>query len=241
MTAPSHLKKGKEKIFVIIPALDEEDAIGRVIEDIPGELVDEVIVVDNGSTDQTSSVARLHGAVVLHESRKGYGHACLAGLKHVSSYAKHHPVIVVFLDGDHSDHPEEMEKLLRPVMEEGYDLVVGSRLAGGGGRGVIPVHVILANRSIGLVLSLLLGEEVSDLGPFRAVRYDALSSLGMRETSYGWTVEMIIKALKKGLRVCEVQVSYRRRVGRSKISGRPMASIKAMAVILFCMARYLLD
>ncbi len=230
----------QEKVFVIIPMLNEEEAIGKVLSDIPGELVDEVVVVDNGSTDQGPERARELGATVLQESRKGYGHACLAGLDHVSQQPGGPESIVVFMDGDHSDHPEELANLLAPIREMGCDMVVGSRMVKQGARRAMAPHAALANRFIGLLLSFLLREKVTDLGPFRAIRFSAISSLCMEEKRYGWTVEMIVKAVKKGLVVREVSVSYRRRVGFSKVSGSLVESIKAMTVILYCMGTYLL-
>jgi len=238
MTGNSHQNQDERKVVVIIPALNEEEAIGKVLDDIPWGLVDELIVVDNGSEDNTAAEARKHGAVVVREERKGYGHACLAGLDFLSSLPEHASSIVVFMDGDHSDHPEEMGALLKPIIQDGYDLVIGSRLLKKN-KNAIPFHAALANSFIGVLLTRFLSQRVTDLGPFRAVRYQALRSLEMEEKRYGWTVEMIIKAVRRDLKVKEIPVSYRKRVGTSKVSGNPVESCKAMVRILLCMVKYL--
>jgi glycosyltransferase involved in cell wall biosynthesis len=234
------MKNKLSRIFVIIPALNEEKAIGRVICDIPKDLVDEIVVVDNGSYDGTSTVARELGAKVIFEPIKGYGNACLAGLNYISSFSNGHPDIIVFIDGDHSDYPEEMNKLLEPILDEDYDLVVGSRIAGGIEKDAMPEHAIVANKVISKMVSFLLRNRVTDLGPFRAIRYQALLSLEMQDRNYGWTVEMIIKAVRGGLKVKEVPVKYRKRIGSSKISGRSISSIKAVIVITFSILKYMI-
>jgi glycosyltransferase involved in cell wall biosynthesis len=224
---------------VIIPALNEEKSIGRVICDIPKDLVDEIVVVDNGSSEGTSAIAQKLGAKVIFEPVKGYGNACLAGLNYISSSSLGHPDIIVFIDGDYSDFPEEMIKLIEPILDDDYDLVVGSRIAGGIEKNAMPEHAVLANKVISKILSLLLRERVTDLGPFRAIRYQALLSLEMKDKNYGWTVEMIIKATRKGLKIKEVPIRYRKRIGSSKISGSSIASIKAVIVITFSILKYM--
>ena len=226
------------KVIVIIPALDEVEGIGKVLKEIPEGLVDEVVVVDNGSTDGTADAARGLGATVICEPRRGYGYACLAGIRHVSSLPSSDDMVVVFLDGDHSDHPEEMPLLVRPVLEEGYDMVVGSRLACGPAEDAMPAHSRLATVVVCKKLSILLHSHITDLGPFRAFRFRALRSLDMSEPTYGWTVEMTIKAYRKGLKVKEVPVSYRRRVGKAKISGTAWSSMKALMSMTRCMVKY---
>jgi glycosyltransferase involved in cell wall biosynthesis len=233
-------RKKVPSIFVIIPALNEEKAIGRVIHDIPKNLVHEIVVVDNGSYDRTSAIAHKLGAKVIFEPVKGYGNACLAGLNYVSSFSNGHPDIIVFIDADYSDHPEEMNKLIEPILDEDYDLVVGSRIAGDIEKNAMLVHAMLANKVISKMVSFLLRNRVTDLGPFRAIRYQALLSLDMKDKNYGWTVEMIIKATRKGLKIKEVPIKYRKRIGASKVSGRSITSIKAVIVITFSILKYMI-
>lgn len=213
------------RIAVVIPALNEEEAISRVVEEVPG-YVDEIIVVDNGSTDGTAQKAREAGARVIREERRGYGHACLAGIRAAGS-----PDIVVFLDGDCSDYPEDMDVLIEPIIREGYDMVIGSRMKHRE-RGAMLPHAAAANVFFSLLIRLLYGVRFTDLGPFRAVKYRRLLELDMREMRYGWTAEMQLKAVRKGFRVKEVPVRYRKRIGRSKVSGSPWSSLKAAFRIL---------
>ena len=234
-------RKKPPNVFVIIPALNEEKAIGNVIGDIPKSLVSKIIVVDNGSTDQTSTLARKLGAKVVFEPVKGYGKACLAGLNHIFLLSANHPDIIVFLDADYSDYPEEMEKLITPILDKSYDLVIGSRIAGKIEKKAMPTHAMLANKVISKMLSFLLRNRFTDIGPFRAIRYQALQSLEMKDKTYGWTVEMNIKAARKGLKIQEVPVRYRKRIGTSKVSGRPIASIKAMIVIILSILKYMFE
>jgi glycosyltransferase involved in cell wall biosynthesis len=217
------------RVVTIIPALNEEGSIGKVIKDIPKDLVDEVVVVDNGSSDRTADVAQELGATVLSEPRKGYGYACLAGIEHVSALPPGEPVIVVFLDGDYSDYPEDMTLLLDPIIKEDYDLVIGSRLAGDMDPEAMGVHSKLATKTFSRMLSILLREKITDLGPFRAITLEALRDLKMKEKLYGWTVEMIVKAVQKDLKILEVPVKYRKRIGKAKISGGVKSSIKALS------------
>ena len=222
------------KIAAIIPALNEELAIGRVVREIPN-LVSKTIVVDNGSTDRTAVQAREAGAHVVHEERKGYGYACLRGMEEAGDTD-----VLVFLDGDYSDFPAEMGLLIKPIAAGDADLVVGSRIRGRREKGAMLAHSFVANILFSLALRLLCGLKVTDIGPFRAIRYDRLISLGMEEGTYGWTLEMMVKAAKRKLRVVEVPVSYRKRIGQSKISGSAWESLKAGAKMIYTMGRYVL-
>ncbi len=222
-------------IIVIIPAFNEARAIGRVIEDIPDGLVDEVVVVNNASTDETAGNARAAGATVLTESRRGYGYACLKGLDYVRP---RRPGIIVFLDGDYSDHPDEMPLLLAPIVDGRADFVVGSRLRGAREPDAMMPHAIAGNRLACFLIHHIWGVRFTDLGPFRAIRFDELESLSMQDKTFGWTVEMQVKAVRAGLRCEEVPVSYRRRVGVSKVTGTVGGTVKASAKILWIIARY---
>jgi hypothetical protein len=215
------------RIGVVIPALNEESSIGHVLDDMPRGLAAEAVVVDNGSTDRTAEVAREHGARVVVERERGYGAACLAGIA-----ALDRPDIVVFLDGDYSDHPDEMGDVVAPIAQGRADLVIGSRIAGSRAPGALPAHSVFGNRLAGWMLRALYGECASDLGPFRAVRSDALMELGMADRAFGWTMEMQAKAARAGLRVVEVPVSYRQRIGESKITGTLAGSAKAGIAII---------
>lgn len=197
--------------------------------------MNKVIVVDNGSTDRTAELAREAGACVVREERRGYGYACLRGIKEASDAE-----VIVFLDGDYSDYSEEMGLLIEPIVAGEADLVIGSRIRGRRERGAMLPHSFAANILFSLALHLLYGLRVTDIGPFRAIRYDQLISLNMTEGTYGWTLEMMIKAAKRKLRVVEVPVSYRKRIGRSKVSGSLWESLKAGVKMIDTMARYAL-
>ncbi len=219
---------------VVIPALDEEQALPRVLAALPPGVADTVIVVDNGSRDRTAAVARAGGAVVVHEARRGYGAACLAGLAHLAARP---PELVAFLDADASDDPAQLPELLAPLREGRADLVVGSRVLGGAEPGALGAVQIAGNRLAVALLALLFGVRYTDLGPFRAIRWEGLSRLAMRDRGYGWTVEMQARAARAGLRAIEVPVRYRRRIGRSKISGTLRGVLGAGGKILFTIAR----
>jgi glycosyltransferase involved in cell wall biosynthesis len=223
-------------VDVVIPALDEEEALPLVLAEIPRALVRRVVVADNGSRDRTAEVARAGGAEVVHEPRRGYGSACLRALAHLRADP---PDVVVFLDGDRSDRPEELPRLLE-ALEQGADLVIGSRALGPRERGSLTPQQIVGNAIAGAALSWLYGARYTDLGPFRAIRWAALERLGMRDPDYGWTVEMQIKAARAGLRHAEVPVSYRRRIGRSKVSGTVRGTVLASVTILRLLARHAL-
>lgn len=215
-----------QSVAVIIPALNEEQALGRVICDIP-EWVDTVIVADNGSTDGTRQVAERCGATVVCEPDRGYGAACQRGLS-----ALNNEDIIVFLDGDYSDHPQEMATLVDPVARKGIDLVIGSRVIDDPGAGGLGAHQRFGNWLACHLINLIFGQRYTDLGPFRAIRRTALLRLGMQDRAYGWTVEMQIRAVRAGLSVLEVPVRYRPRIGVSKISGTIKGSVQAGATIL---------
>ncbi len=218
------------RVAVIIPARDEERSLPLVLGAIPPGIADAIVVVDNGSTDRTAAVARRLGATVVFEAERGYGAACLAGLRHL---ALRPPDIVVFLDGDFSDQPREMPRLLRPLREQGCDLVIGSRMTGLAQPGALLPQAILGNRLASFLLRLLYGTRCTDLGPFRAARYDRLMALGMRDRTFGWTVEMQARAALAGWKTMEVPVSYRPRVGTSKITGTLSGTLRAGVKILF--------
>ena len=229
-----------EKTVVIIPALNEERSIGKVIGDIPRDLVTEIVVVDNGSTDSTARVASSCEATVVSEERKGYGQACLAGINYIKS-SPHLPDIIVFLDGDYSDYPGEMKTLLLPITEDGYDLVIGSRTIGERQKGALLPQAVVGNYVATRLIKLFYGVSFTDLGPFRAIRYDKLLSLDMRDETFGWTVEMQVKAAKKGFRCTEVPVSYRKRIGTSKVTGTVTGSFMAGMKIIWMIFRQLLS
>ncbi len=224
------------KVAVIIPARDEEKALPLVLRDLPPNVIDRVIVVDNGSRDRTAAVARAAGAEVVSEPRPGYGRACLKGLAHLRAQP---PEIVLFLDADHSDYPEEASLLLGPIDHDAADFVLGSRALGRREKGAMPGHARYGNRLICLLIRILFGHRYTDLGPMRAIRYSRLLELEMRDIGYGWTVELQIKAVRNRLRIREVPVSYRRRVGKSKGSGPISGSLGAGFKMLGVIARSL--
>lgn len=222
------------KTVFIIPALNEEQSIGRVLDEIPRDLDAAVIVADNGSTDRTREVAVAHGAQVVREPRRGYGNACLKALAHLPPRTE----VVVFMDADGSDVPSEANALIDPIASGEADLVIGSRVLGKAESGALGVHQRAGNALATFLVRLLYGHRYTDLGPFRAIRAESLASLGMCDSNYGWTIEMQIRALRKGLRILEAPVSYRRRrEGTSKVSGNVLGSLKAGAKILWLVGR----
>jgi len=221
------------RVSVIIPTHNEAQAIGRVLADLPSNLVTEVIVVDSNSTDGTSDLARRMGAQVIEDPRRGYGRACLTGLANTKN-----PDVVVFLDGDYSDRPSELPILLAPIIEGRADITLGSRLSGKSNSGALPWHQSLGNRLAAGLIRLLYGVQVSDLGPFRAGRADVLRDLALEEATYGWAVEMILKGAIAGFRIVEVPVSYYPRIGKSKIGGTVKGTLGAAWFILSRIVRY---
>ncbi len=224
------------KVKVIIPAFNEQDSIAKVIQDIPS-LVEEIIVVSNNSTDLTEVNAKQAGATVLTENRKGYGYACLKGMDYISKQ-KSKPDIIVFLDGDYSDYPEELTKIIAPIIEDNIDLVIGSRVKELREDGAMTPQQIFGNWLATKLMSLFFNAKFTDLGPFRAIKYDKLLALNMVDKTYGWTVEMQLKALKQKLSYTEVPVNYRNRIGVSKVSGTIKGSIFAGVKILSWIFKY---
>ncbi len=218
-------------VSVIIPVLNEEDAISSVINDIPKTLVREIIVVDNGCTDRTVEIARKYGARIVTEPRRGYGSACLAGIAAVQS-----PDVIVFLDGDYSDDPTEMTALVQPIRDGQAEFVIGTRKPSE--KGALLPQARFGNKLATNLMRIFFGAKYTDLGPFRAIRYDKLKTLNMQDKNFGWTIEMQLKAVKMGMKVCEVPVSYRKRIGTSKISGTFVGSIRAGTKILTSLFRY---
>lgn len=226
------------KIVVIIPAFNEEESIARVIKDIPS-IVDEVIVVSNDSTDQTESNAKNAGATVLTESQKGYGYACLKGMEYIARFDDaQRPDIVVFLDGDYSDYPEELTKIIQPITEENIDFVVGARVKELREAGSMTFPQIFGNWLATSLMRLFFRSKFTDLGPFRAIKYDKLLALNMEDKTYGWTVEMQLKALKQKLSYKEVPARYKNRIGVSKVSGTVKGAIFAGVKILTWIFKY---
>ena len=225
-------------IRVIIPAFNEQNAVGQVIDEIPKGLVSEVIVIDNGSTDNTYEVAKSKGATALKEQNRGYGNACLKGIAHLSS-TETQPDIVVFIDGDHSDFPEEMDKIVAPIVKDEADLVIGSRALGKRQRGSMTPQQLFGKWLATWLIELLYKKKYTDLGPFRAISYGKLLAIDMQDKTYGWTVEMQLKAAKLGLRTIDVPVNYRIRIGKSKVSGTFKGTVMAGYKIITTIFKYL--
>lgn len=227
-----------EIIRVVIPAFNEENGVGEVLKEIPDELIEEVVVVNNASTDQTEMIAMEAGATVLNEPKKGYGRACLKGINYLNNL-KTRTDIIVFLDADHSDYPREMSKVVAPIVHNGYDMVIGSRALGDRQKGSMTPQQILGNWLATTLIRVLYGVRYTDLGPFRAIRYHKLLDLQMKDKNYGWTVEMQLKAAKLGFKTTEVPVRYRKRIGFSKVSGTVKGTIMAGYKIILTIFRYL--
>ena len=221
------------RVSVIIPTRNEASAIGRVLADLPADLVTEVLVVDSNSTDGTPEIAAKMGARVIHEARHGYGRACLTGLAVADA-----PDVVVFLDGDYSDRPAELPLLLAPITDGRADITLGSRLGEQRIPGALPWHAVFGNWLAASLIRLLYGVRISDLGPFRAARTDVLRELALEEATYGWAVEMILKGTLQGFRIVEVPVSYYPRIGKSKISGTVRGTLGAAWFILSRIVSY---
>ncbi len=217
------------KVAVIIPAINEEHSLPKVINDIP-TFVDEIIVVDNGSTDKTFEVASENNATVLTENERGYGAACLKGIDYIKNKSYD---IVVFLDGDYSDHPEEMNLIVEPIIKDNYDMVIGSRMIGKREKGAMLPQALFGNWLSTFLIKLFWKYKFTDLGPFRAIKYDSLLKLNMVDRNFGWTVEMQIKAAKHKLKCTEVPVRYRKRIGTSKVTGTLSGTVKASYKILY--------
>lgn len=224
-------------IDVVIPAFNEADAIGNVINDIPKQLVRNIIVVNNGSIDQTATNASNAGAIVLNENRKGYGYACLKGINWIKKLNTQ-PDIVVFIDGDYSDHPEQMPSLIAPISNGTAELVIGSRALGARENGSMMPQQIFGNWLATRLMRIFYQYKFTDLGPFRAVTWRALQIIDMQDQTFGWTVEMQVKALKKNIACTEVAVNYRKRIGVSKVTGTVKGSVLAGYKILYTIFKY---
>ena len=222
------------KISVVIPTLNEAQAIGEVVGAIPQGWVQDIFVVDNGSTDDTAELATLAGARVIHEPRRGYGAACMAG-----AMAARGSDIVVFLDGDRSDDPRQLDAIVMPVLQDQADLVIGSRIGGRLEKGAMPIHGQMGNRLIVFLLRLLYGIYITDIGSFRAIKTDDLFTLKMEQMTYGWPVEMVVKAARKGLRIQNVPINYRKRIGVSKVTGSLKGTIMATYYMFLVPLKYL--
>ncbi|MDG1452178.1 MAG: glycosyltransferase family 2 protein [Polaribacter sp.] len=228
----------KEHIKVIIPAYNEENAIAKVIKEIP-TIVNEIIVVSNNSTDNTEINASKAGATVLKEARKGYGYACLKGMEYIASLdPKKQPYIVVFLDGDYSDYPEQLTEIIRPIVSDNIDFVIGSRVKRFRETGSMTPQQIFGNWLATFLMNLIFGAKYSDLGPFRAIKYHKLLQLNMQDKTYGWTVEMQLKVVKQKLSYIEIPVKYKNRIGVSKVSGTIKGTIFAGVKIVGWIFKY---
>ena len=223
--------KSMQQIKVIIPAFNEQESISNVINDLP-RIIDEIIVVDNNSNDNTAEVAQFAGATVLSENRKGYGYACLKGIDYIKNQ-KETPDIVVFLDGDYSDFPEELISLVTPIQEGKFDFVLGTRVAEKRESGSMTPQQIFGNWLACLLMKILYGSRFTDLGPFRAIRWNTLMDLDMTDKTFGWTIEMQLKILRKKISYQEVKVNYRQRIGVSKVSGTLKGTIFAGVKIIW--------
>ncbi len=224
-------------VKVIIPAFNEQDSIANVVNDIP-KIVDEVIVVNNNSTDNTVINAQNAGATVLTETKKGYGYACLKGMDYIAKNAQNLPDIVVFLDGDYSDYPEQLTEIIAPITNENIDFVIGSRVKRLREQGSMTPQQVFGNWLATFLMKLFFNAKFTDLGPFRAIKYQKLLDLQMEDKTYGWTVEMQLKAIKKRYTYTEIPVKYRNRIGISKVSGTVKGTILAGVKILSWIFKY---
>ncbi len=229
----------EKKVVVLIPAFNEENAVGKVINDIPQGIVDEVIVINNNSTDKTSEEAERAGAKVLFESVKGYGRACLKGIDYLIENRNSDTDIVVFIDADYSDYPEEMAVLIEPILTQGKKLVIGSRALGERESGSMTLPQIVGNWLATSMIKLIYKQSFSDLGPFRAIDFETLKAMKMQDQTYGWTVEMQVKAAKQKIAYTEVPVNYRNRIGFSKISGTVKGTVLAGYKIITTIFKYI--
>lgn len=227
----------QKNIKVIIPAFNEENAVGKVVMELPKDLISEVIVVNNNSTDSTSEKAAAAGATVLEEPLQGYGRACLKGIEYLKNCGDT-PDIVVFIDADYSDYPNELPLLVSPIVNQNIDMVIGSRELGNREVGSMTVPQIFGNWLATTLIRLFYGVRYTDLGPFRAIKYDALIALDMQDKTYGWTVEMQVKAAKQKMKTTEVAVNYKKRIGHSKISGTIKGTILAGYKIITTIFKY---
>ena len=225
-----------KKIVVIIPAFNEEESLPKVIKDIP-DFVDEIVVADNGSNDNTVAVAKKSGATVVTENERGYGAACLKAIDYIKNKSYD---IIVFLDGDYSDHPEEMFNVVEPIIKKDFDLVIGSRMLGKREKGAMLPQAVFGNWLSTFLINLFWNYKFTDLGPFRAIKYSSLLKLNMQDRNFGWTVEMQIKAAKQKMKTTEVPVSYRKRIGKSKVTGTLKGTVKASVKILYLIFRSLI-
>ncbi len=226
-----------QAIDVIIPAFNEQESIPLVLNDIPKDLVRDIIVVNNASTDNTTDAAKKAGATVLDQPQKGYGNACLKGIEYLRTKTEL-PHIVVFLDADYSDHPEEMPNVTQPITEEGYDMVIGSRALGQKEQGAMLPQAVFGNWLATFLIKLLYNYEFTDLGPFRAIKWNKLMEINMVDQDFGWTVEMQVKAAKHRLPSKEVPVTYRKRVGVSKVTGTLRGTLMAGYKIIWTIFKY---
>lgn len=226
------------KVIVIIPAFNEENAVGKVVKAIPKDWVEEIIVVNNNSTDRTRQSAEKEGALVLDQPIKGYGNACLKGIEYVKSKAQK-PNIIVFLDADYSDYPEQLPELVKPILEEEMDMVIGSRALGEREGGSMTFPQVFGNWLATRLIKLFYGYSFTDLGPFRAIRWDKLMEIDMQDKTFGWTVEMQVKAAKMKMKCIEVPMTYRNRIGKSKVSGTVYGTVMAGYKILYTIFKYL--
>lgn len=228
----------KPHIIVLIPAYNEENSVGKVIRDIPKDFANTIVVINNNSNDLTRVNAEIAGAVVIDEPTQGYGNACLKGIAYIRTLTIK-PDVIVFIDADYSDYPEEMEQLVNPIINDGVDFVIGSRALGKREKGSMTPQQLFGNWLATTLIKIFYGIRYSDLGPFRAIKYEKLLELNMQDKTYGWTVEMQLKAAKQQFNIREVPVKYRVRIGHSKISGTVKGTIGAGYKIITTIFKYL--